>query len=97
MNKSFKLGFIDRFWFTIQLIHSASNIIYYNLMPKFNAYVRATITDKIIDSYKNSYEDLQLGDTITKIIKSNGIEDIFNIIEDFIFNTLLLSFLYLYI
>jgi ABC-type multidrug transport system fused ATPase/permease subunit len=87
MNKSFKLLILlIGSWLTIQLIHSASNIIYYNLMPKFNAYVRMNITNKIIDSYKNSYEDLLLGDTITKIIKSPWVvEDIFNIIEDFIF------------
>lgn len=100
MNKSLKLlALLIGSWLTIQLIHSVSNIIYYNLMPKFNAYVRSKITNKIIDSYKNSYEDLLLGDTITKIIKSPWVvEDIFNIIEDFIFRhiiVILSVFIYL--
>ena len=100
MNESLKLlALLIGSWLTIQLIHSVSNIIYYNLMPKFNAYVRSKITNKIIDSYKNSYEDLLLGDTITKIIKSPWVvEDIFNIIEDFIFRhiiVILSVFIYL--
>jgi len=88
-------------WAFIQGIKIASGLIHAKVFPKFMGFVRTKIINKIISHYKNNYQDLEIGDTITKIIKSPWLfEDIFDIGEDFIFRNIILiisSFIYLFL
>ena len=98
-NAMFFLTILIILWTSVQAIKIISNHIHSKIFPKFLAYVRDRIVEVIIDRYKNNYQDLQMGDTITKIIKTPWLlEDIFDIGEDFVFRNVLLlfsSFVYL--
>ena len=87
-------------WLSIQLLHIFSNYINSILMPKFQSFVRTYMIDQIIDRYQNDYQELKLGEIITKIIKSPDVlQEVFVMIKDFIFKNVLIigsSFIYLY-
>jgi len=87
-------------WLSIQLLHIVSNYINSILMPKFQSYVRNHMINEIIDRYQNDYQELKLGEIITKIIKSPDVlQEVFVMIKDFIFKNILIivsSFIYLY-
>jgi ABC-type multidrug transport system fused ATPase/permease subunit len=100
-NKSiYLLGLLIVLWSVIQLIKILSSYLHSKIFPIFMAFIRGRIVNIIIERYKNNYEDLQIGDTITKIIKAPWLfEDIFDSGEDFIFRNILLvfsSFMYLF-
>ena len=100
-NKSiYLLGLLIVLWSFIQLIKILSGYLHSKIFPIFMSFIRGRIVNIIIERYKNNYEDLQLGDTITKIIKAPWLfEDIFDSGEDFIFRNILLvfsSFIYLF-
>ena len=86
-------------WSIVQFTKVLSNHFNSKILPKFLSYVRDKIVDTIVDRYKTNYEDLKMGDTITKIIKAPWLlDDIFDTFEDFIFRHILLissSFIYL--
>ena len=87
-------------WFITQIIHTASNMIHSKFMPKFVEFFRTRMIDNIFEKYSTNFEDLQIGDTISKIIKSPWIlEDVFDTMENAAFNNILVilsSFIYLF-
>ena len=87
-------------WAFVQLCKIFSSYIHSKIFPKFSSYIRNNIINTIIDKYKTNYEELQMGDAITKIIKAPWLlEDIFDIVEEFIFNNIIIvisSFFYLF-
>ena len=87
-------------WTFIQLIKTLSSYLHSKIFPLFMAFIRGRIVNIVIERYKNDYNDLQIGDTITKIIKIPGLfEEIFDSAEDFVFRNILLvfsSFIYLF-
>ena len=104
-NKKFKLVktlFITLIigWVIIQILNTASSYIMNYLMPKFKQYVRTFMINEIMNKYKVQFENLPLGDTITKIIKTPYIlEDVFWMMKDVVINnvlTMLSIFGYLY-
>ena len=77
-------------WFVSQAINTWSNLIHARFMPKFVEFFRTRMVDNIFDKYTTNFEDLQIGDTISKIIKSPWIlEDIFDTMENIAFNNIL--------
>ena len=87
-------------WFFTQTIHTISNKIHSRFMPKFVEFFRGRMIDNIFDKYSTNFEDLQIGDTMVKLIKSPWIlEDVFDTIENVAFNnilTIVSSFIYLF-
>lgn len=72
-------------WFFIQIMNTISSYIMTYLMPKFKQYVRNFLINEIMESYKTNYEELKLGEIITKIIKTPYIlEDVFYLFKDII-------------
>lgn len=72
-------------WFVIQIINTASSYIMYSLMPKFKQSIRKFLVTEIMDRYKTNYQELKLGEIITKIIKTPYVlEDIFYMFKDFV-------------
>ena len=88
-------------WFFIQGLKIISSLLRANILPKFNSYVREQLIFTIIDKYKTNYEDLEIGNTITKIIKTPFLlGEIFENLEDFIFRNIIViitSFVYLFL
>jgi ABC-type multidrug transport system fused ATPase/permease subunit len=86
-------------WSAIQFIRLLAGYMYSRIFPKFGSFVRGRLVEIIIQRYKTNYQDLEIGDTITKIIKTPWLlEDMFNIGEDFVFRNILIfvsSFVYL--
>ena len=87
-------------WFVTESIHTFSNMIHSRFMPKFMEFFRIRMIDNIFESYKTNFEDLQIGNSIAKIIKSPWIiEDFFDSLENIAFNNILVvlsSFIYLF-
>lgn len=72
-------------WFFIQIMNTISSYIMTYLMPKFKQYIRNFLINEIMDSYKTNYEELKLGEIITKIIKTPYIlEEVFYMFKDII-------------
>lgn len=70
-------------WLAIQVMNAASSYIMNILMPKFKQYIRKFFITEIMNRYKTNFQELKLGDMITKIIKSPYIlEDIFYMFKD---------------
>lgn len=70
-------------WLAIQVMNTASSYIMNILMPKFKQYIRKFFITEIMNRYKTNFQELKLGDMITKIIKSPYIlEDIFYMFKD---------------
>jgi ABC-type multidrug transport system fused ATPase/permease subunit len=88
------------FWFFIQCIIMCSHYIRSRILPLFSAFIRTRMVDEIMERYKMHYEELQVGDTLTKIIKAPWLaEDIFFIAEDFVFRNIAIivsGFFYLF-
>ena len=100
LNNTYKfLMYLIVVWTIVQFTKVLSNHFSSKIFPKFLSYVRDKLVDTIVDRYKTNYEDLKMGDTITKIIKAPWLlDDIFDTFEDFIFRHILLigsSFVYL--
>ncbi len=88
-------------WFLTQVVHTVSNMVHARFMPKFVEFFRTRMIDNIFEKYSTNFEDLQIGDTIAKIIKSPWIlEDVFDTMENAAFNNFLVvvsSFIYLFL
>ena len=72
-------------WLITQLLNTSSAYITTILMPKFKQYVRKFLVSEIFSRYETNYQELKMGDVITKIIKTPYIlEDVFWLIKDFL-------------
>lgn len=70
-------------WLAIQIMNTVSSYIMNILMPKFKQYIRKFFITEIMNRYKTNFQELKLGDMITKIIKSPYVlEDIFYMFKD---------------
>ena len=79
-------------WIFIQLFNLASSYLNTYLMPKFQSFVRQYFFNKIIDSYSQEYQELELGHIISKIIRSPGvIQNIFIEMRDFVFKNIFVT------
>jgi len=78
-------------WIFIELLHTLSSYLYTKIMPKFQQYIRNIFVKKIFEGYETNFEELKLGDVITKIIKLPYIfEEIFDSMRDFILGNLII-------
>jgi len=87
-------------WSVYQFFNLVSGRISSNLQPKFISYIRKYIIEEIIERHKSNYEDLKLGEILTKIINSPYIlYDVFQNVRNFLFTNLFFivsTFLYLF-
>lgn len=87
-------------WSVYQFLNLASSRIGSHLQPKFISYVRKYIIEEIIERHKTNYEDLKLGEILTKIINSPYIlYDVFQTVRNFLFTNIIFivsTFIYLF-
>ena len=84
-DKSTKLFmYLLAIWIIIQILYLTQSYTNMYIMPKFQSFIRQYFFDKIIESYSENYQELELGKIISKIIRSPGIvQSIFVEIKDF--------------
>ena len=80
-------------------MNTASSYIMNILMPKFKQYIRTFFITEIMDRYKTNFQQLKLGDMITKIIKSPYVlEDIFYMFKDVVvYNIITITSIFAYL
>ena len=87
-------------WCLIQVLHIGISYIDNYIWPKFHAYIRQFFFDLIVDRYNQNYQELQIGNILTKLIKLPWIlDDVSNQIQKFLItNSILIvsNFVYLY-
>lgn len=73
------------FWLVIQILSIGISYVDNYIWPKFHAYVRQFFFDVIIDRYNQHFQELKLGEILTKLIKLPWIlDDISNQVQRFI-------------
>ena len=75
------MGILLAVWVVIQGCELLENYGDKQIWPKFHAYVENTIFGKIIDNYNTSFQELKVGEILTKMIKIPWILD--SIQDDF--------------
>ena len=88
-------------WSLYQFLSIISSRIGSHLEPKFISFIRKYIIEEVIDRHKNNYEDLKVGEILTKIINSPYVlNNVFKTVRNFLFNNLFFvvsTFIYLFI
>lgn len=86
MSTSKKLFMVLIFlWIIIQILNLTQSYVNMYIMPKFESFIRQYFFDKIIDSYSQNYQELEIGKIISMIIRSPGIvQSIFIETKDFL-------------
>tara|TARA_Y100000590_G_C15746615_1_gene1022295 strand:+ start:8470 stop:10287 length:1818 start_codon:yes stop_codon:yes gene_type:complete len=62
-------------WIAVQFLSLAKEKVHSIMWPKFNYFAQETIFTKILDSYDNNFEELRVGEVLTKLIKLPWILD----------------------
>ena len=87
-------------WILIQTFSIGISYVDNYIWPKFHSYIRQFFFNLIIDRYNQNYQELQIGNILTKLIKLPWIlDDVSNQIQRFILtNSILIisNFVYLY-
>ena len=87
-------------WCLIQAFSIGISYVDNYIWPKFHSYIRQFFFNLIIDRYNQNYQELQIGNILTKLIKLPWIlDDVSNQIQRFILtNSILIisNFVYLY-
>ena len=65
----YKFSIILALWLLIQSFWSAMNAIDAHFIPKLRKFVREYIVDKVITTYKENYEEKEVGGIIAEIVK----------------------------
>jgi ABC-type multidrug transport system fused ATPase/permease subunit len=99
-DKSTKIFFtLIGIWITIQILNLTQSYVNMYIVPKFQSFIRQYFFDRIIESYSENYQELELGKIISKIIRSPGIvQSIFIEIKDFLLTNIFMTvsnFIYL--
>lgn len=86
-------------WIVIQILNLAQSYVNMYIVPKFQSFIRQYFFDRIIESYSENYQELELGKIISQIIRSPGIvQSIFIEIKDFLLTNIFMTvsnFIYL--
>lgn len=87
-------------WALIQGLKLLSNYYEYKTLPIFQNTVRNHILEKVLSKYETNYEELKIGDIISKIMGTPKVfTDIFWLFKDFLFRNIIIvvsAFFYLY-
>ena len=87
-------------WILIQVFSIGISFVDNYILPKFHAYVRQFFFDLIVNRYNQNYQELKIGNILTKLIKLPWIlDDISNQIQRFLLtNSILIisNFVYLF-
>ena len=87
-------------WVLIQAFSIGISFVDNYISPKFHGYIRQFFFDLIVDRYNQNYQELEIGNILTKLIKLPWIlDDISNLVQRFLLtNSILIvsNFVYLF-
>lgn len=93
-------GILLGLWVFIQVLSIGISYVDNYIWPKFHAYVRQYFFDVIIDRYNQNFQELKLGEILTKLIKLPWIlDDISTQVQRFVLTNSIVtisSFIYLF-
>ena len=93
-------GVLLSVWVLIQAFSIGISFVDNYISPKFHGYIRQFFFDLIVDRYNQNYQELEIGNILTKLIKLPWIlDDISNLIQRFLLtNSILIisNFVYLF-
>jgi ATP-binding cassette subfamily B protein len=100
VKSKYYFGVLLGIWILIQAFSIGISYVDNYIWPKFHSYIRQFFFNLIIDRYNQNYQELQIGNILTKLIKLPWIlDDVSNQIQRFILtNSILIvsNFVYLY-
>ena len=78
-------------WLVNQVLYAFLDILDSFVIPKVQSYVRTHLVNDIINTFKNSYEELEIGSIISKVVKlPHTIRDIQHQIRNFFLPTIII-------
>lgn len=78
-------------WLTNQVLYASLDTLDSFVIPKVQSYVRTNLVNDIINTFKNSYEELEIGSIISKVVKlPHTIRDIQHQIRNFFLPTIII-------
>lgn len=87
-------------WFTAQILYGSMDMLDGYMVPKIQTYVRTNVIQNILDTYKNNYKELEIGDITAKLVKlPNTIRDLTHQIRNYVlptFTILVIAILYFF-
>ena len=100
VKSKYYFGVLLGIWILIQAFSIGISYVDNYIWPKFHSYIRQFFFNLIIDRYNQNYQELQIGNILTKLIKLPWIlDDVSNQIQRFVLtNSILIisNFVYLY-
>lgn len=81
-------------WFTAQILYGSMDMLDGYILPKIQSYVRTNLIQNILDTYKNNYKELEIGDITSKLVKlPNTIRDLTHQIRNYVLPTFVILFI----
>jgi ABC-type multidrug transport system fused ATPase/permease subunit len=81
-------------WFTAQILYGSMDMLDGYMLPKIQSYVRTNVIENILDTYKNNYKELEIGDITAKLVKlPNTIRDLTHQVRNYILPTFIILFI----
>jgi ATP-binding cassette, subfamily B, bacterial len=78
-------------WIVIQLINLLQEWTHMNIWPRFAAYTEETLLARIIDRYNTHFQELKVGEILTKLIKLPWIlDEMQDYVQDFLMNNMII-------
>lgn len=78
-------------WIVNQVLYASLDTLDSFVIPKVQSYVRTNLVNDIINTFKNSYEELEIGSIISKVVKlPHTIRDIQHQIRNFFLPTIII-------
>jgi ATP-binding cassette subfamily B protein len=78
-------------WIVNQILYASLDILDSYVIPKVQSYVRTNLVNDIIYTFKNNYEELEIGSIISKVVKlPHTIRDIQHQIRNFFLPTIII-------
>lgn len=81
-------------WFISQILYGSMDMLDGYLLPKIQTYVRTNVIENILETYKNNYKELEIGDITSKLVKlPNTIRDLTHQFRNYILPTFVILFI----
>jgi ATP-binding cassette, subfamily B, bacterial len=81
-------------WFTAQILYGSMDMLDGYMLPKIQTYVRTNLIENILETYKNNYKELEIGDITAKLVKlPNTIRDLTHQIRNYVLPTFVILFI----
>lgn len=75
-----------------QILFTLNDFIDSKEIPKIQTFFRNNVIDKIINTFKENYKEIEIGDVISKLLKfPNTIKDLYNQFKNYISSALIIS------